>query len=79
MAERQGSGRVTGWAHWILAITLMLWGHQISGQGQGKYIFFFYYNLPFAQYCITLVGKIKVCDEVLNLGEQLTRNKNIKI
>ncbi|KGL92350.1 hypothetical protein N301_10246, partial [Charadrius vociferus] len=35
MAERQGSGGVTGWAHWILAIILMLWGHQISGQGQG--------------------------------------------
>lgn len=41
MAERQGSGRVTVWAHWILAITLMLWGHRISGQGQGKSIFFF--------------------------------------
>ncbi|XP_074455605.1 roundabout homolog 2 isoform X12 [Larus michahellis] len=33
MAERQGSGRVTGRTHWILAIILMLWGHQISGQG----------------------------------------------
>ncbi|PKU36165.1 lipase member i [Limosa lapponica baueri] len=36
MAERHGSGRVTGWTQWILAIILMLWGHQSSGQGQGK-------------------------------------------
>ncbi|KFW11047.1 hypothetical protein N327_13518, partial [Fulmarus glacialis] len=35
MAERQGSGGVTGWTLWILAIILMLWSHQISGQGQG--------------------------------------------
>ncbi|KFP22612.1 hypothetical protein Z169_06772, partial [Egretta garzetta] len=35
MAGRQGSGRVTGQPHWILAIILMLWSHQMSGQGQG--------------------------------------------
>ncbi|KAM9020148.1 roundabout homolog 2 isoform 5-T5 [Ara ararauna] len=36
MAGRQGSSRVTGWMHWILAAILMLWSHQISGQGQGS-------------------------------------------
>ncbi|KFQ93098.1 hypothetical protein Y956_06823, partial [Nipponia nippon] len=35
MAGRQGSIRVTGQTHWIFAIILMLWSHQISGQGQG--------------------------------------------
>ncbi|KFO06048.1 hypothetical protein N312_02730, partial [Balearica regulorum gibbericeps] len=35
MAERQGSGAVTGRTHWILAVILMLWSHQICGQGQG--------------------------------------------
>ncbi|KFQ40681.1 hypothetical protein N332_03649, partial [Mesitornis unicolor] len=37
MAGKQGSGRVTGWTYWILAIILTLWSHQISGQGQGKW------------------------------------------
>ncbi|XP_075290080.1 roundabout homolog 2 isoform X13 [Opisthocomus hoazin] len=36
MAGRQGSGGVTGWKHWILSMILMLWSHQISGQGQGS-------------------------------------------
>ncbi|XP_030327410.1 roundabout homolog 2 isoform X17 [Strigops habroptila] len=36
MAGRQGSSRVTGRMHWILAAILMLWSHQISGQGQGS-------------------------------------------
>ncbi|XP_030818398.1 roundabout homolog 2 isoform X11 [Camarhynchus parvulus] len=36
MAGRQGSGRVAGKMHWILAVIPMLWGHQISGQGQGS-------------------------------------------
>ncbi|KFQ46866.1 hypothetical protein N333_00572, partial [Nestor notabilis] len=35
MAGRQGSSRVTGRMHWILAAILTLWSHQISGQGQG--------------------------------------------
>ncbi|KFP83584.1 hypothetical protein N311_11201, partial [Apaloderma vittatum] len=35
MAGRLGSGGVTEWMHWILAIILMLWSHQICGQGQG--------------------------------------------
>ncbi|KFP67747.1 hypothetical protein N322_01905, partial [Cariama cristata] len=35
MAGLQGGGGVTGWMHWILAIILTLWSHQISGQGQG--------------------------------------------
>ncbi|KAM9565479.1 roundabout homolog 2 isoform 7-T7 [Guaruba guarouba] len=36
MAGRQGSSRVTGRMHWILAAILTLWSHQISGQGQGS-------------------------------------------
>lgn len=36
MAGGQGSGTVAGKMHWILAVIPMLWGHQISGQGQGK-------------------------------------------
>lgn len=36
MAGRQGIGRVAEQMQWILAIILMLWGHQVSGQGQGK-------------------------------------------
>ncbi|KFQ73767.1 hypothetical protein N337_01073, partial [Phoenicopterus ruber ruber] len=35
MAGREGSNRVTGGRYWILAIILMLWSRQISGQGQG--------------------------------------------
>ncbi|KFP32740.1 hypothetical protein N325_04614, partial [Colius striatus] len=35
MAGRQESGGVTGQMHWILAAILMLWSHQIGGQGQG--------------------------------------------
>ncbi|KFV20738.1 hypothetical protein N340_01192, partial [Tauraco erythrolophus] len=35
MAERQENDRVTGWTHWVLAIILLLWSHQISAQGQG--------------------------------------------
>ncbi|KFP72923.1 hypothetical protein N310_00906, partial [Acanthisitta chloris] len=38
MAGRQGSNGVAGWVHWILAVILMLWSHQISGQGQGFYL-----------------------------------------
>ncbi|KFW69776.1 hypothetical protein AS28_02455 [Pygoscelis adeliae] len=34
MAERRGSSMVTGRMHWILAIVLMLWSHQIRGQGK---------------------------------------------
>ncbi|XP_064920419.1 roundabout homolog 2 isoform X13 [Columba livia] len=36
MAGKQGSSRVTGWTHWMFTIILMLWSHQISGQGQGS-------------------------------------------
>lgn len=36
MAGRQGSSQVTGLVYWMLAAILMLWSHQISGQGQGK-------------------------------------------
>ncbi|KFV09030.1 hypothetical protein N339_12426, partial [Pterocles gutturalis] len=35
MAGRQGSGRVTGRTHRILTIILMLWNHQVCGQGPG--------------------------------------------
>ncbi|KFQ68538.1 hypothetical protein N335_12315, partial [Phaethon lepturus] len=35
MAGKQGSSWVTGQTHWILATILMLWSHQINGQGQG--------------------------------------------
>ncbi|XP_040516831.1 uncharacterized protein LOC418465 [Gallus gallus] len=35
MAGRSLTIRLTRWTHWVSAIILLLWSHQISGQGQG--------------------------------------------
>lgn len=60
MAGRQGSGRIAGKMHWMLAIILMLWGHQISGQGQGKGRSFtaicFWHGI--AQHCLEKEGSV---------------------